>query len=196
MGIDRTKLTSFEAAAGNTIIDYSKIGAAIEFYKKKGFQYVDVPWDTPERYRNVTFIGEDFNPILNDRFLVGSAEQSFIYLHDKRKLMRGSYVACTPCFRCDEIDETHQQYFMKVELFDTNDTSIKRLHHIIQLAEEFFSNYLNVKVVQISDYEYDIETYTGIELGSYGIRSWEGHTWIFATGLAEPRLTKSLRLYN
>lgn len=196
MAADRDLLTSYEAAALNTPIDYSKIAAAIEYYKKVGFTYIDVPWDTPKKHREITFIGKDFNPIGEDRFLVGSAEQSFAYLADIGKLKRGPYVACTPCFRSDEIDETHQQYFMKVELFDTNDPSIRRLHHIIKLAERFFSTYIPVRIVETSHNNYDIETTSGIELGSYGIRAWHGLEWIFATGLAEPRLSKAMQRYN
>lgn len=48
MAEDRDLLTSYEAAALNTPIDYSKISAAIEYYKKVGFTYIDVPWDTPK----------------------------------------------------------------------------------------------------------------------------------------------------
>lgn len=196
MGIDRNLLTSYEASASNTPIDYIKIGEAIKYYKKVGFSYIDVPWDTPRKYRETTFIGEDFNPIGEDRFLVGSAEQSFIYLADISKLKYGAYVACTPCFRSDEIDDTHQQYFMKVELFDTNDTSIRRLNHIVKLAFNFYSSYIPVIIIETSKNNYDIETTTGIELGSYGIRGWRGLEWIFATGLAEPRLSKAMKHYN
>lgn len=196
MAADRNLLTSYEAASQNNLIDYSKIATAIEYYKKMGFSYIDVPWDTPKKHREITFRGQDFNPISEDRFLVGSSEQSFAYLSDIGKLKRGSYVACTPCFRGDELDELHQQYFMKVELFDTNDTSIRRLHHIIKLTEKFFSNYIPVRIVETSHNNYDIETTTGIELGSYGIRAWHGLEWIFATGIAEPRLSKSMQHYN
>ena len=77
MAVDRTILTSYEAAKLNTPIDYNKISAAMDYYKKVGFTYIDVPWDTPKKHREITFIGQDFNPIGEDRFLVGSAEQSF-----------------------------------------------------------------------------------------------------------------------
>lgn len=196
MAADRDLLSSYGAASQNNLIDYVKIAAAIEYYKKVGFTYIEVPWDTPKKHREITFRGKDFNPIGEDRFLVGSSEQSFAYLTDIGKLKSGSYVACTPCFRGDEIDETHQQYFMKVELFDTNDTSIRRLHHIIKLAEKFFSTYTPVRIIETDHNQYDIETTTGIELGSYGIRLWHGLEWIFATGLAEPRLSKSMQHYN
>lgn len=189
-------LNSYQASEHNSIIDYSKINQAIQFYKKKGFTNIEVPWDTPKKYREITFCGIDFNPIGEDRYLVGSAEQSFIYLLDKNKIKRGSYVSCTPCFRGDSIDKIHQQYFLKVELFDCNDTSERRLLHIIKIANEFFSQYISTNIVQLSEYSYDIETSDGIELGSYGIRNWNNNTWIYATGLAEPRLSKAMLKYN
>lgn len=189
-------LNSYQAAQFNHPIDYQKIGHSIEFYKMKGFSYVDIPWDTPEKYRNITFVGEDFNPIKEDRFLVGSAEQSFIYLFDNGYLKRGSYVACTPCFRGDDIDEYHQQYFLKVELFDSNDTSERRLIHIIETAKEYFNQYLSVNVIQTENLTFDIETLSGIELGSYGIREYRDKRWIYGTGLAEPRFSKALLSIN
>lgn len=187
---------SYNAFSQNHPIDYSKIAAAINFYKQKGFEYIEVPWDTPRKYREITFSGVDFDPIGDDRYLVGSAEQSFIYLFDQNKLKRGSYVTCTPCHRGDVVDATHQQYFLKVELFDSNDTSGRRLNHIINLADEFFSRYISTNIIQTDNLVYDIETVTGIELGSYGIRKWRDKNWIFATGLAEPRLSKSMLHFN
>ncbi len=189
-------LDSYKASEFNYIIDYEKISAAIKYYKFKGFKQIEVPWDTPKKYREVTFIGNDFNPIGEDRYLVGSAEQSFVFLFDRHDLKRGSYLSCTPCFRGDEIDQTHQQYFLKVELFDNNDTSEKRLLHIINLAYNFFNQYIPVKIVQVDNCTYDIETSDGIELGSYGIRSWNNKKWIFGTALAEPRLSKAMLRYN
>jgi hypothetical protein len=187
---------SFNAYSQNHPVDYMKIAAAISYYKEKGFSYIEVPWDTPKKYREITFSGIDFDPIGEDRYLVGSAEQSFIYLFDQDKIKRGSYVTCTPCYRGDIVDETHQQYFLKVELFDSNDTSEKRLNHIINLADLFFSKYVPTNIIQTDTLVYDIETVTGIELGSYGIRKWKDKTWIFATGLAEPRLSKSMLNIN
>jgi hypothetical protein len=34
----------------------------------------------------------------------------------------------------------------------------------------------------------------GIELGSYGIRKYNNHKWIYATGVAEPRLSQVCKL--
>lgn len=193
MDIENKSYKSFEF---NYLIDYKKISEAIDFYKNKGFSHIEVPWDTSEKYRNITFNGEDFNPIGENRYLVGSAEQSFAMLYHLEKIVRGSYVACTPCFRGDEIDKYHQEYFMKVELFDNNDTSEKRLLHIINLARVFFEQYISVKIVKVGDFEYDIMTHFDLELGSYGIRQHGNLKWIYGTGIAEPRLSKALITLN
>ena len=42
---------------------------------------------------------------------------------------------------------------------------------------------------------FDLE-YNGIELGSYGIRSCEYLDWIYATGLAEPRMSMVKNMLN
>jgi hypothetical protein len=42
---------------------------------------------------------------------------------------------------------------------------------------------------------YDL-VYRGIELGSYGIRKCNFLTWIYGTGVAEPRLTRALKTYG
>lgn len=43
--------------------------------------------------------------------------------------------------------------------------------------------------------QYDL-MYRGIELGSYGIRKCDFLTWIYGTGVAEPRLTRTLKKYG
>ncbi len=193
MGIDNDSLKNFQ---DNYPIDYKKIFEAIEYYKKKGFTYIELPWDVPDEYRRITFSGEDFNQIADDRYLLGSAEQAFVMMANLKKIKFGSYVACTPCFRNDEIDNYHQKYFLKVELFDTNDTSEKRLIHIVKTAKEFLNNYIPVDIIQTDIYSYDIITIFGLELGSYGIREYNNIKWIYGTGLAEPRLSKSMLAIN
>jgi hypothetical protein len=49
-----------------------------------------------------------------------------------------------------------------------------------------------LKIVTTSD-GYDIE-YNGVEIGSYGIRKTSFLEWIYGTGLAEPRFSRSLKL--
>lgn len=186
--------TSYESGQNNYPIDYMKIAKSIEYYQAKGFIYREVPWDTPKQYQQATFIGEDFNPIGNDRYLVGSSEQSFIYLMDQGLLENGRYITCSPCFRGGEITEIHQEYFMKAELFDNVDYSESRLKEIVKQAVNFFSNYTTVHILQTDELAYDIVNPLSIEVGSYGIRTYNEKSWIYGTAIAEPRFSKSISL--
>jgi hypothetical protein len=186
--------SSFESSRDNYPIDYTKIAKAIDFYKDKGFEYIEVPWDTPKKYQQSTFIGEDFAPIDNDRHLVGSSEQSFIYLLDNNFIKSKPYISCSPCFRAGEIDILHQEYFMKVEIFEPLDFSSNRLKEILNFGIEFFSQYLHVEFLPTGENMYDIVSSQCIELGSYGIREYNGKTWIYGTAIAEPRLSKAILL--
>lgn len=171
------------------MIDYTKISTAIKCYKDLGYQYIDVPWlvskesmmvTSPEGKRLfTTFAGE----------LVASGEQSFI---EMRKVLNfGKYVCATPCFRDETIDRIHHQYFFKVELIDIypedKEASVQQM---IKDAAYFFNLYLNTNVTK-TDIGYDL-TYRGIELGSYGNRTFDNWNWTYGTGCAEPRLSQAL----
>ena len=57
----------------------------------------------------------------------------------------------------------------------------------------FFEKYLNkIDCIQTSDLSYDL-IYDNIELGSYGIRTYKNLKWIYATGIAEPRFSNTLK---
>lgn len=177
------------------MIDYLKLSEAVKHYKQAGFKEIELPWtaalDTikitlPENARPVTSL---FGP------LIGSAEQAFLDAVINSKL-KGKFQATTPCFRDDPEDDLHQPYFMKTELFYNQeqdaDTLKKELFKALEHAQEFFKRYLEVEVLQTGGYEYDIVgAASKIELGSYGIRN---HpmvgSWVYATGCAEPRLSK------
>jgi len=190
----KNNFTSYDSSKENFPIDYSKISNAIEFYKNKGFEYIEVPWDTPKKYQQSTFLGEDFAPIDNDRHLVGSSEQSFVYLLDNEFITPKPYVTCTPCFRAGEVDILHQEYFMKVELFEPLNTSKERFDEIVNWSLEFFSQYIYPMTLPKANNSLDIVSQLCIELGSYGIREYNGKSWIYATAVAEPRLSKAIYL--
>lgn len=190
------KFNSYQSAANNFPIDYFKIAEAIKFYESKGFEYIEVPWDTPKKYQEATYMGEDFYPIGDDRYLVGSSEQSFVYLLDNGHLTNGKYITCSPCFRGGEISEIHQEYFMKAELFDNTDCSELRLKEIVDFACEFFAQYSPVFTQKTGDLSYDIVTPLAIEVGSYGIREYKELSWIYGTAIAEPRFSKAIALFS
>ena len=138
----------------------------------------------------------------DDGILVGSAEQSFIHLLLNGTSLNGKYVAVTPCFRPDAIDKIHQRHFMKVELFDTCPggldcpTSIfNKIAETTRIARSFFHTLHpgNDCVMRATNDGYDLEL-NGIEIGSYGYRSYGDWRWIYGTGFADPRfsIAKSL----
>jgi seryl-tRNA synthetase len=183
------------------MIDYEKIAAAVHHYETKGYKEIEVPWiisldsmliTRPKGARLFsTFAGE----------LVASGEQSFLEI--RNQLKPGKYQCVTPCFRDEQIkDRLHHQHFMKNELiwvlepWKPNDaTYYYMLEVMIKDAKEFFNKYCNAVVVDAplsnAFNNQDIEI-NGIEVGSYGYRSYEDFHWIYGTGCAEPRLTMSL----
>lgn len=186
------------------VIDYSKIGRAVEHYTKLGYEYIDAPWlvsldsllvTRPQGARVFsTFAGE----------LVASGEQSFIEIRDKLKHGR-KYQCVTPCFRDEKVhDDLHLQYFMKCELIyvesqtftlEIND-AIK--YDMIEDARSFFEIYAPTKIVNAPIDMYDTSGNTdlqinGIEVGSYGHREHKDFIWFYGTGCAEPRLTQAIK---
>ena len=174
------------------MINYKILSSAIDYYQSKGFIYEDVSWVVDEEISNITKPEVLKNFPLFNGVLVASAEQSFLQKIYNKQLEAGSYLALTPCL----IDHLHQKYFMKVELIETLDTSTYRMFEIIDICQSLFKQYIDTKIERTGESMYDIvDSKNGIELGSYGIRS---HplvgTWIYATGVSEPRLSQVIKL--
>ena len=175
----------------------TRIARALNWYQTMGFEYVECPWFVETHIMTATCPPERIvSSTLGN--LVGSAEQSFLALEFQGALTKGRYVGYTPCFRPDDVDDLHQQCFHKVELYQTDDVSHEALKQLIRTAKAFIEGAVyeagkdvaNVTVERSQD-GYDI-LIKGVEVGSYGIRTYEGKTWVFGTGCAEPRLTKAL----
>lgn len=194
---------------------YRNLLSAMQFYQNAGYTPIDVPWCVSDQAMNIT--RPTWAGTANATYLAGgkqqcpvaSAEQSFLQLQLDRlngfgTLMTGTHVALTPCFRNEPVlDDLHQPYFMKVELYDATanlipDAAEPRLKAMIERAERFFRRYLDVEVVPNEEYDplkvggaFDIVAKgSRIELGSYGIRThYEVGTWVYGTGAAEPRLS-------
>jgi len=168
----------------------------------------------------------DFSIVEKNKVLVASGEQSFLYLYNKGFLPLGKFQTVTPCFRDEPFDTLHTKYFIKNELIITDDVSKEALKFIVESARAFFRQYCllpkkndfwvhsprekdDVLIVDSSDQivetvdvndsfqypSYDLK-YRGIELGSYGIRQCEYLNWIYGTGVAEPRLSRTLATYG
>ncbi len=174
-------------------INWNNLAQALNNYTQhQGFTYLETPWLVAEETTRITFPEgtTKFSTPVGD--LVGSGEQSFLEIRDT--LAPGRYCTITPCFREEEIDDWHQHYFMKLELIKVGDVTQETLWEMIQSAKRVLET-----IAQRSDFDvietevgYDIEL-NGIELGSYGIRSYDDFTWVYGTGLAEPRFSKALQ---
>ncbi len=179
------------------MIDYSKISDAINFYKSLGYECLDVPWIVSKKAIDTTLPkgAKDLDTDLGH--LVGSAEQSFIELALRKEMKIGRFLACTPCFRDDPVDELHKKYFLKVELIDFLGYSPlksfsdrdKNMSLVLSDAKRFFSRYLDIRELRTDSGIDIVSGAEGIELGSYGIRGTDDFSWVYGTGVAEPRLS-------
>jgi seryl-tRNA synthetase len=180
-------------------INWEFIGKAIKHYTMRGFKYVDVPWVVDNESISITMPNGRSALQTQDGFLVGSAEQSFIFLALSKKLNPGRYVTCSPCFRDEEPDALHQKQFMKVELIELSNNPIRpgAVESMVDEALLFFRSLPmchTAKRVVTSD-GFDIEL-NNVEIGSYGQRSYRDLHWVYGTGIAEPRLSTVSRAGN
>lgn len=177
-------------------IDYAKIGAAQAYYSNLGYQECAVPWILSFEPYNATRPPNRKEFYCLDGYLNASGEQSFLELMIQGIPLTKHYCV-TPCFRDEPIiDATHHRSFMKLELINT-DATLENLQAMISDAVTFFSNYIPVVVIPTNSEQtaFDIvDKHNTIELGSYGIRTYQGHTWIYGTGIALPRLDTIIQL--
>ena len=184
------------------MIDYGKIDNAIRFYEEKGYIRLEAPWWVSQEIMDITKPADQDMPAYfideNKKCLVASGEQSLLYMANKGRLPKGKYQTTTPCFRNESIGVLNKKCFLKTELMVTDDTSTTSLLKVIEDAMEFFRMelYLNDAPpepleLKETDDGFDI-TYRNIEVGSYGIRECSFLKWIYATGVAEPRLSRAI----
>lgn len=175
-------------------IDYNKISKAISYYENIGYDYIELPWFASEKSMDVTCPPERRLFETFAGFLLASGEQGFIEM--RKNLPKGKFMCATPCFRDEPfLDEYHLTSFFKVELINTHTKSQEDLSSMISDSLFFFSRYIKQKdILEVVNTEQgkDINL-NGIELGSYGFRSYDEFDWIYGTGLAEPRLSKILQ---
>ena len=182
------------------MIDYEILGHSISHYSDYNFERIEAPWTVTQYVSNITKPIEavDFKLLHNQKVLVGSGEQSFLYLYLKGFLPKGRFQTITPCYRYEEFDNLHTKYFMKNELIETKFVNSDSVDHLVEIATRFFIKYLKKISVEKTEQGFDIN-YEGsngekYELGSYGIRSCEFLDWVYGTGVAEPRLSSIIKL--
>jgi len=180
------------------MISYKLLDESIKFYETAGFQRIEAPWAVSPEVDNITRPNDkiQFQLKHNDKCLVGSGEQSFLYLYLKGFLpIGGSYQTITPCYRYESFDFLHTKYFMKNELIITGIVNDAVVRCLAEKALKFYRQWLpEAEIVKTKD-GFDIEIH-GKELGSYGKRSCEFLDWVYGTGCAEPRTSSLIRLYN
>lgn len=174
-------------------IDYKKISDSIFYYESLGYSYIEVPWVASKESMEITCPKDRllFSTFIGN--LIGSGEQSF--LNGRQYLPKGKFLCATPCFRDEPVlDQYHLNYFFKTELIITHSQSYNDFHDIIGDAFGFFEKYINhsdkLRIIETEQGK-DI-ILNGIEVGSYGIRSYKGFDWVYGTGCAEPRLSQIL----
>jgi hypothetical protein len=181
-------------------INYRNIADSIDYYQDLGYTNVELPWYVTQDVMNITkpkHISDDLDYYIprNDKVLVASGEQSFLYLIIKGILQPGKYQGVTPCYRFEPINQLHRKTFIKNELILFNEESVTndQLLEVVGDARKFFETKLmNVELKEVpqdnSIVNFDL-MYKGEELGSYGIRKFRNISWIYGTGCAEPRLS-------
>ena len=196
------------------MIDYIKIAEAKKYYSDLGYIELEIPWlvdkeayhaTKPRWAADVVCYYEEGSAIENEEesgwkittkqgYLEASGEQGFLQWMLEGKMPFGKFFCITPCFRQEAIqDEWHLPYFLKLELIRTDRVGLSQLYGMISDAANFYYRYLPVEVIETEKDTYDIVSANGlIELGSYGIRKYKQHSWVYGTGVAEPRLSQVL----
>jgi len=177
------------------MIDYQLINDCENWWRDKGFTKVQVPWTVTQQIMEIT-CPEDVTPLKleheDGKCLIGSGEQGFLYQLSKGYLPWGKYVTTTPCFRQESHDVLHQKNFMKTELIIVGNTLNSVLEKMVEDAMEFFElvwDGVELETLKTSGTSIDIIGPLGVELGSYGIRHHRHLSWIYGTGIAEPRFS-------
>lgn len=180
------------------MINYKLLQDSIDYYNLHHFVRVEIPWTVSPYVDDITrpIEKKPFQLNVNNKRLVASGEQSFLYQYLKGFLPKGQFMGITPCFRNESIDYLHMQYFMKNELIKTDIVNEIELEKIINICINFYQQYFNDKLNVIkTDIGYDIMI-NKYELGSYGIRESDFLRWIYATGCAEPRLSTLIEKFK
>ncbi len=92
------------------MINYGIIDKSIEYYSELGYTRLEVPWLVSKEIDELTKPNSkvSYEVKHNNKCLVGSAEQGFLYQYLKGFLPKGKFQAVTPCFRADTIDILHR----------------------------------------------------------------------------------------
>lgn len=134
--------------------------------------------------------------------VVASAEQSFLQLDKDGELEDGDWMALTPCYRDEPVfDDVHLPVFLKLELIrivdDANFFTRTEAMYLAHKMQKFFMEYYGMPTTLLeTEIGWDV-MYEDLELGSFGVRrSMTGRSYIYGTGLAEPRASIAISRFN
>lgn len=180
-------------------VDLRCLALGQEFYAEKGYQYQDFPWIVSEEAYRATAPQESSSLQLQVEgphkteedvrnlagYMVASGEQSFLHMKLAGLDYKGKYQIFTPCYRAEgKYSYIRKPTFFKLELINFDSENYEEL---LEDALNFFEKSLCMKVkTERTNIGIDIVS-SGIELGSYGTRTYKGITWSYGTGVAEPR---------
>lgn len=181
-------------------IDHGKLSHALLVGQALGYKQVEVNWIIPgyigdiTRPENAHRISVHSEETFHNGELIASGETGLI--HD-----RGQYrdpdmrlMTCTPCFRSEPTYQhgLYEPWFMKVELMIANPTDG------LVAATELMTTAKRIMGTWTRKLEFDPAIgdlfLNKIEVGSYGVREYNGFRWAYGTGLAEPRFTYALQM--
>ena len=175
-------------------IDARLLADAQSYYASYGYVDTPTPWLVGEAAYRATLPpdheGLEWQSPVGG-YHVGSAEQGFMQLIDDDLPIPERAQSASPCYRGEPAyDELHWPYFYKLELYNA-DISNASLAEMITCARGLFTQLgIPTRIIQTGERAYDIETaMTHVELGSYGVRTFQGREWLYGTGLALPRAT-------
>jgi hypothetical protein len=178
------------------IVDWSILAASLKFYEAIGYRRIEAPWFQPHDVIAET-CPEPSGILTVPGFggLVGSAEQSLMAADFEGNLGSGKFVSLTPCFRNEPvIDRLHMNCFMKVELYDNERCDADSVSAMLETARRFMEVATGHRPSLLPTAEGFDLMIGSVEVGSYGIRTRRGKTWVYGTGVAEPRLTTAVRM--
>jgi hypothetical protein len=143
------------------MIDFKLLNDSIYFYEEYGFLRIESPWTVSIEVDDITrpLDKTPFELKHNNKRLVASGEQSFLYLYLKEFLPKGSFQTVTPCFRYDEFDFLHTKYFMKNEIIKTDEVNDYECEKMVDMCFNFFTKYFDKSNLEIikSENGFDIE---------------------------------------
>jgi hypothetical protein len=94
------------------MIDYKLLNDSLIFYENNGYKRIESPWTVSQYVDDLTRPKDrvPFELKHNNKRLVASGEQSFLYLYLKEFLPLGQFQTITPCYRFESFDYLHQAY--------------------------------------------------------------------------------------